>query len=115
MGSLDPLSVPEAYQAYLKPTSRPQNPRTDEELLSLLGKFQAVTSEKNVWAFWDGGLSNMRPWLKRNVVQWVRKNEADGWTVRVLDSVPTSPNYALNYIPAEMLPKAFVEGTMDGK
>lgn len=32
----------------------------------------------------------------------------------ILDSIPGSPNNALKWVPAEMLPETFVNGTMDG-
>ena len=87
--------------------------RTDSEILDALSEYQPVTSEKNVWAFWDKGISAMPSWCQRNVVDWVRIL-GSSWTVRVLNSIPDSPNYALKYIPAESLPETFVKGTMDG-
>jgi hypothetical protein len=37
-----------------------------------------------------------------------------GWTVRIIDLVPGSTTHWSKFIPHELLPKAFVEGTMDG-
>ncbi|KAL4757591.1 glycosyltransferase [Aspergillus foveolatus] len=36
------------------------------------------------------------------------------WTIRVLDTVPGSPNHALQYIPPKLLSETFVNSTMDG-
>ncbi|KAK3673223.1 hypothetical protein LTR78_006768 [Recurvomyces mirabilis] len=83
-------------------------------MLKRLRSYQAVTSEKNLWSFWDSGLDKTPDWCRRNILSWIRINSPSGWTVRVLDTVPDSPNYALNYVSPEMLPQAFVNGTMDG-
>lgn len=87
--------------------------RSDPDILDSLTKYREVTSEKNVWAFWDKGLEVMPGWCQRNVINWVRLLDSS-WTVRVLDSVPNSPNYMLNYVPASSLNDAMVTGTMDG-
>lgn len=87
--------------------------RSDKDITDALHQFQPVTSEKNVWAFWNTGIDSMPPWNLRNVMSWVRMHNAD-WTVRVLDSQPDSPNYFLNYIPASLLPDTFVHGKLDG-
>ena len=55
----------------------------------------------------------MPSWNQRNVVNWIRLC-GPSWTVRVLDNVPSSPNYVLKWISVELLPEAFVGGTMDG-
>jgi hypothetical protein len=47
------------------------------------------------------------------VIGWVRMLSPD-WTIRIIDSNPSSPNYFLKYIPASMLPEAFVSGTLHG-
>ncbi|KAF8206170.1 hypothetical protein K438DRAFT_1816717 [Mycena galopus ATCC 62051] len=87
--------------------------RTDEEILHAVTQYAPVTSEKNIWAFWDSGARNMPGWCQRNVTDWVRICGPE-WTVRVLDNVPDSPNYALKYIARALLPDAFVERKMDG-
>jgi Capsular polysaccharide synthesis protein len=86
--------------------------RSDDEILTSLTKHVPVTSEKNIWAYWHAGLHAMPPWCQRNIVGWVKLNP--GWTIRVLDTVPESPNHALKFVPPEMLPETFVKGTMDG-
>lgn len=87
--------------------------RTDDEIFSSLMKDRPVTSEKNIWAFWDKGIAAMPGWCRRNVVNWSRLNGPE-WTIRVLDNIPDSPNYALNYVDENMLPETFVKRTMNG-
>jgi len=89
-----------------------QDTRTDEEIIASLSTFVTVASEKNVWAFWDKGVASMPGWSQRNVISWVRLL-GPSWTVRVLDSNPDSPNYALRYVPASMMPDSYVRSTMD--
>jgi mannosyltransferase OCH1-like enzyme len=114
MGSTIPfsVSVPPQYQGeleYLEVTDT----RSDDDILASLAHHNPVTSEKNVWAFWDKGIASMPGWCKRNVAAWVRML-GPSWSVRVLDTIPDSPNYALKFIPADYLPETFVCGTMDG-
>ena len=87
----------------------PKTTQSDEQITNTLSQFQPVVSEKNIWAFWHAGIHSMPSWNLRNVISWVRMHDAE-WTVRVLDSVPDSPNYFLNYVPASFLPKALVDG-----
>ena len=88
--------------------------RTDAEILASLAEHHPVTSEKNIWAYWHAGLTSMPGWCKRNVVAWQRICGPE-WTVRVLDSVPGSPNHALKFLSKDLLPKAFVDNAMDGE
>lgn len=55
----------------------------------------------------------MPAWCRRNVVDWVRIN-GPSWTVRILDSDPSSANFLLKYIPEAMMPDAIVKGGMTG-
>lgn len=87
--------------------------RPFEEILQTLDQHVPVTSEKNIWTFWHSGILNMPGCCQRNVVDWVRIC-GPGWTVRVVDNVPDSPNYALKYVSADDLPEAFVQRKMDG-
>ncbi|RYP01831.1 hypothetical protein DL764_006062 [Monosporascus ibericus] len=92
----------------------PIDDRTDEEILADLQTYRPVdpaSSERNVWAFWDRGLAAAKPWCRRNVVGWVRRHHGRGWTVRVLDMVPGSPNHFSRFVPAtpELLPAALLE------
>lgn len=87
--------------------------RSDDEILNSLTNFAPVTSEKNIWAFWHAGILEMPAWCKRNIINWARLC-GPSWSIRVLDTVPNSPNHALKYIEPDMLPETFVEGTMEG-
>ena len=87
--------------------------RSEEEIIRSLESYVPVTGEKNIWAFWDSGIRQMPGWCLRNVVNWVRLC-GPSWTIRVLDSDPTSANYALKYITPDLLPDAFVKGQMNG-
>ncbi|KAK5945308.1 hypothetical protein PMZ80_002512 [Knufia obscura] len=106
------FSIPPEYQSQLRHIS-PKDTRTDAEILTALSQHQPVTSEKNIWAYWHSGLTTMPPWCQRNILGWVRIN-GPSWTVRVLDSVPDSPNHFLQYIDGSILPEAFVKGEMTG-
>ncbi|KAH8766225.1 hypothetical protein BGZ57DRAFT_827523 [Hyaloscypha finlandica] len=103
--------IPTEFQGQLRFVEPTEN-RSDDEILSSLTNRVPVSSEKNIWAYWHAGLHAMPPWCQRNIVGWVKINP--GWTIRVLDTVPDSPNHALKFVPPEMLPETFVKGTMDG-
>lgn len=90
-----------------------EDQRTDEEILQSLSQYAPVTSEKNIWAFWHSGVSNMPKWCQRNVIDWIRIC-GHSWTVRILDNVPHSPNHALRHVSADSLPDAFVRREMNG-
>jgi hypothetical protein len=91
----------------------PLDKRSDDEILDSLAKFAPVTSEKNIWAYWHSGVLSMPPWCQRNIIGWARLC-GPSWTIRVLDTVPDSPNHALKYVPPDLLPETFVKGTMEG-
>jgi hypothetical protein len=112
MGSTSKFSIPAEFQHALTYTE-PKDTRTDAEILDSLQHFAPVTSEKNIWAFWDKGLACMPAWCQRNVIAWVRIC-GPSWTVRILDAVPGSETNALKYISANLLPESFVKGTMTG-
>jgi hypothetical protein len=88
--------------------------RTDEAILTELQSFRPITSEKNVWAFWDKGLSAMYPSYLITVLNWVRRL-GPSWTVRVVDLVEGSPNHVYNFAGADWFPACFVEKRMDGR
>ena len=112
MASTHKVEIPEEFKDQLT-YAEPKDTRSDEEILKSISQYQRVISEKNIWAYWHAGLNAMPNWCKRNVVSWARIN-GPSWTIRVLDTVPDSPNHILKYIPAEMLPEALIKGTMDG-
>lgn len=88
--------------------------RSDAEIVDSLLQHRPVTTEKNVWAYWHSGISNMPAWTRRNVVNWVRKL-GPGWEVRVLDRVEGSPNNVSQFVDSTHFPKAFNENTMTGQ
>lgn len=106
------VEIPDNLRSELRPV-KAKSTRSDKQILNALHQYQHVTSEKNVWAFWDKGIDSMPSWNLRNVMSWVRMHDAD-WTVRVLDSLPDSPNYYLNYVSPSLLPDTFVQGKLDG-
>ncbi|KAL2814882.1 hypothetical protein BDW59DRAFT_177809 [Aspergillus cavernicola] len=67
------------------------------------GKYQPVTSERNIWAFWHSGLRSMPSWCQRNVTNWARVNGTT-WTIRVLDNINNSPNNVERFLSDDMIP-----------
>lgn len=60
MGSLSnerKFSIPEKYRDSLE-ISDFVDTRSEDEILKQLSQHVPVTSEKNIWAFWDTGLMN---------------------------------------------------------
>lgn len=106
------FSIPTQYEDQLKyaPSS---DTRTDAEIFATLTRHVPVTSEKNVWAFWDAGAASMPAWCRRNVASWVRMN-GPSWSIRILDNDPESENYALKWVAEDQVPECFVQGTMGG-
>lgn len=88
-------------------------PESDVDIILDLQTFKPVTSERNVWAFWDQGLVNCPGWVQRNVISWVRRL-GPSWTVRVLDLVENSPSLVYSYVDPVHLPKAVVGNKMTG-
>lgn len=87
--------------------------RPEEEIIQELRSFRPVTSEKNVWCFWDKGLDRMYPSYRCTVINWVRKLGSP-WTVRIVDLVDDSPNNVYKYVSPDWFPDCFVSRTMDG-
>ncbi|KAF6831804.1 capsule polysaccharide biosynthesis protein [Colletotrichum musicola] len=86
--------------------------RSDLEIMAELKTFRPVTSEKNVWAFWDKGIDTMYPSYLKTVMNWVRKL-GPGWTVRLLDLVEGSPNNVYNFLAKDWFPDCMIKGTME--
>lgn len=84
------FDIPKEFQADLTLVDITDK-RTSEEILDSLTQYIPVTSEKNVWAYWHAGVEAMPKWCQHNVIDWVRIIGSE-WTVRVLDTVPGSPN-----------------------
>ena len=108
------FAIPQEYQSQLRYCENRDDTGSDEEILQSLTQHVPVGSEKNIWAFWHSGVLSMPAWCQRNVIDWIRICGSSGWVVRVLDAVPDSPNYALKFVPEDMLPQSFVDGKMDG-
>ncbi|CAJ2505363.1 Uu.00g127570.m01.CDS01 [Anthostomella pinea] len=87
--------------------------RTDEEIATWLQLRHPVSSEKNVWAFWHSGYTQMTPWVQRNIINWVRRLGPD-WTVHLLDRVPGSETNVSHFVESSFFPDAFNNNTMDG-
>lgn len=107
---MDP--IPE-YNQELRPI-RHRLDISDDEIVASLLKPQPITSEKNIWAFWDRGFELMPSWIRRGVVGWVRRLGPE-WTVRVLDRVPGSPLNVSEYVSDEWFPEAFNDYTLSGR
>lgn len=106
------ISIPPAYASRLR-VVRPKDTRSDADIIASLTQHVSVTSEKNIWTYWHAGVQAMPRWCQRNIIGWVRLH-GPSWTIRVLDCVPGSPNHALKWISGDVLPEAFVQGTMTG-
>ncbi|KZV89355.1 hypothetical protein EXIGLDRAFT_751190 [Exidia glandulosa HHB12029] len=100
----------------LVPTLRPLDDRSEDAIIAHILSHRLVTRQKNIWAFWDNGWEAMRPWTRRNVVDWVRRLGPD-WDVRVLDRVEGSPRNLAHFVDVQMLPKTFwrMEGRNAGQ
>lgn len=76
-------------------------------------KGSKINDATNFKIQWDKGLAAVKPWCQRNIISWVRRHNirGTGWTVRVLDVVPGSPNHFSRFVPntAEFFPEAFRE------
>ncbi|MCJ1317840.1 hypothetical protein MMC15_003167 [Xylographa vitiligo] len=91
--------------------------RSDTDIDHDLLHPKPISDEKNVWFFWHSGYTNMHPYTKRNVRAWHRRLSKQGWTIRVVDRLPSSPLNVANFLdisdPATF-PRAFVNGTIGG-
>lgn len=91
--------------------------RSDCEIDYELLHPRPITDEKNVFFFWHKGYQNMHPYTQRNVRAWHRRLSKKGWTVRVLDRLPSSPLNVANFLDISdpsIFPRAFVDGTIGG-
>ncbi|KAI0805103.1 hypothetical protein GGR55DRAFT_298092 [Xylaria sp. FL0064] len=88
--------------------------RPEEEIAADLRSFRPITSEKNVWCFWDKGLGRLYPSYRNTVLNWMRKL-GSSWTVRLVDLIEDSPNNVYNYVSKDWFPDSFVNRTLDGR
>jgi hypothetical protein len=68
--SASEYQIPDEYRHELRYVE-PADTRPDIELLAALEKHVPVTGEKNVWAFWNSGISAIPPWCQRNIASWI--------------------------------------------
>ncbi|KAI9794929.1 MAG: hypothetical protein M1835_006303 [Candelina submexicana] len=109
-----PVLDTEDQKVLVQLTTSSLDHRTDAEIADLLRTYHPVTSEKNVWSFWDKSYDAMHPWCRRNVLGWVRRLDPS-WTVRVLDAVPGSSNHFHNFVGPEHFPTAFNQDRLTGR
>ncbi|KAK4621996.1 hypothetical protein CLAFUW4_07288 [Fulvia fulva] len=109
------FSIPSEFQSQLR-HKEVEDTRTNSDILESLTHYAPITSEKNIWAFWDKGVQIMHGWTQRDICDWVRicGTGSNPWTVRISDADPESPNYALKWVEPSLLPASFVDGTMEG-
>lgn len=91
--------------------------RPDSEIDHDLLHPSPITSEKNIWFFWHSGFSNMHPYTQRNIRAWHRRFSKSGWTIRVINRLPSSPLNVTNFLDITdpgTFPRAFVDGTIGG-
>ena len=91
--------------------------RPDSEVDHDLLHPKPVSGEKNVWFFWHSGYEQMCPYTQRNIRAWHRRFSPHGWTIRVLNRLPSSPLNVANFLDlsdAATFPRAFIDGTIGG-
>ena len=91
--------------------------RPDSEVDHDLLHPKHVSDEKNVWFFWHSGYTNLYSYSQRNIRAWHRRFSKQGWAIRVLNRLPSSPLNITNYLDISdpgTFPRAFVEGTIGG-
>ncbi|KAL4881875.1 hypothetical protein BJY04DRAFT_188243 [Aspergillus karnatakaensis] len=91
--------------------------RPDAQIDTLIQTPPPVTSAKNIWFFWHAGYANMHGYAQRTVRAYHRRLTKKGWTIRVIDNLPGSPNHISNFVDTSdprLFPKAFREGTIAG-
>lgn len=91
--------------------------RSDSEVDYDLLHPKPVSDEKNVWFFWHSGYTQMHPYAQRNIRAWNRRFSKQGWAIRVLDRLPSSPLNVANFLDVsdpDTFPRVFVDGTIGG-
>ena len=72
-----------------------------------------ISNEKNTWFFWHTGYTTMHPYAQRNIRVWHRRFSPQGWSIRVLDRIPSSPLNVSNFLNITS-PHAFTDGIICG-
>src|SRR3984885_8702501 len=91
--------------------------RPDSEVDHDLLHPKPVSDEKNIWFFWHTGYMHMHPYTQRNIRGWHRRFSKQGWTIRVLDRLPSSPLNVANFLDISnpgTFPRAFIDSTIGG-
>jgi len=74
-------------------------------------------NSKSIFAFWNTGICSLPPYQLRNVLAWYRRYAPLGWTIYVVDTVPSSPLNITRFIDTtspSVVPDAFRNGTLNG-
>ena len=91
--------------------------RPDSEIDHDLLHPKPISNEKNIWFFWHTGYTTMHPYAQRNVRIWHRRLSPKGWSIRILDLLPSSPLNVSNFLNTSdphTFPRAFTDGTISG-
>ena len=91
--------------------------RPDSEIDQDILHPKPVTNEKNIWFFWHAGYATMHPYAQRNIRVWHRRFSLQGWSIRILDRLPSSPLNVSNFLNTSdphTFPRAFTDGTICG-
>lgn len=91
--------------------------RSDDEVDHDLTNPKPISNEKNIFFFWHSGFTNMHGYTKRNIRAWHRRFSRSGWTIRVLDRLPSSPLNVANFLDVndpDTFPRSFTDGTIGG-
>lgn len=91
--------------------------RPDSEVDHDLLHPKPISDEKNIWFFWHTGYTHMHPYTQRNTRAWHRRFSKQGWTIRVLDRLPSSPLNVANFLDISnpgTFPRAFIDGNIGG-
>ncbi|MCJ1401609.1 hypothetical protein MMC11_004825 [Xylographa trunciseda] len=91
--------------------------RPDSEVDHDLLHPKPISDEKNIWFFWHTGFTHMHPYTQRNIRAWHRRFSRQGWTIRVINRLPSSPLNVANFLDIsdpDTFPQAFIDGTIGG-
>lgn len=101
---------------HILPTSQ-LDLRLDHEIDYAIMHPPPITASKNIFFFWHTGYNTMHAYTQRNIRAWHRRFSKSGWTIHVIDSLPTSPLNIGKYMDIHdrnWFPEAFASGTLAG-
>ncbi|PHH77118.1 hypothetical protein CDD82_3665 [Ophiocordyceps australis] len=116
MGMETPFDYPMPVGLYAIPHEQ-LDLRPDAQIDAELVEHKPVSSEKNIWFFWDTGFAQMHGYAQRTVRAWHRRFSKQGWTVRVVNCKPGSRlnmDRFLDVNDGQMFPQAFANGSITG-